>query len=430
MLQTITGLTRDAVRAGLLTALRWRGVFTGRILDPGMIANPYPTYAWVREAGPVTGNDVSLVTARHGVANAILRHPGVATATAMRRAILARTPAWQRWLFGAPPRGELVEPIGPESMIGMDGADHARLRSLASPAFSTAAVAALRPRVEAIAAELLARARREPAFDLMDAFASALPVSVICHLLGVPDADAPRLRAWGSAIAADLDSLAPSRRQRAATAALAELHFFFGALIAQRRRDPRDDLLSRLVAAEAEEDRLTERELMGLCILLLFAGFETTVNLIGNGTMGLLQHQEQAALLREDPGRIPGAVEEMLRWDAPVQMVARVATMDVDAAGAHLPEGQVVSVFLGGANRDPEVFPAPDAFDVERPNARRHLAFAAGPHHCLGAGLARLESEVAFATLLDRLPQLRLAGPARRRPTFVLRGYAHVPLAS
>ncbi len=430
MLQTITGLTRDAVRAGLLTALRWRGVFTGRILDPGMIANPYPTYAWVREAGPVTGNDVSLVTARHGVANAILRHPGVATATAMRRAILARTPAWQRWLFGAPPRGELVEPIGPESMIGMDGADHARLRSLASPAFSTAAVAALRPRVEAIAAgSSRAPAASPPSISWTPPPAPCrCPSSATCSGFLTPT---PRACAPGAARSPPTSTPSPpSRRQRAATAALAELHFFFGALIAQRRRDPRDDLLSRLVAAEAEEDRLTERELMGLCILLLFAGFETTVNLIGNGTMGLLQHREQAALLREDPGRIPGAVEEMLRWDAPVQMVARVATMDVDAAGAHLPEGQVVSVFLGGANRDPEVFPAPDAFDVERPNARRHLAFAAGPHHCLGAGLARLESEVAFATLLDRLPQLRLAGPARRRPTFVLRGYAHVPLAS
>lgn len=264
----------------------------------------------------------------------------------------------------------------------------------------------------------------------MTGLAGPLPVRAICELLGVPAADAPRFRRWGAAVAADLDSLSPAHRQRAATQALRGLEDYFERLIAQRRHDGGDDILSRLIDAESEGGRLNQRELITTAVLLLFAGFETTVNLIGNGTAALVRHPEQVALLHEDPSLIPGAIEEMLRYDAPVQVVARVPATDVDIAGTHLPAGQMVSLMLGGANRDHEVFAQPHRFHVRRPNARKHLSFAAGPHHCLGASLARLEAEIAFTALLERFETLTLAGRERRRRTFVLRGFTSIPLST
>ena len=276
---------------------------------------------------------------------------------------------------------------------------------------------------------MLEEARREPTFDLMSSFAGALPVTAICELLGIPEQDRARFKKWGGDVAADLDALTPAHQQRAATAALGEMQAYFEKLLPWRRVNPGDDILSQLLEGDGD-DRLTERELLVLSCLLVLAGFETTVNLIGNGAMALLQHPGQLAILRDDPALIPAAVEELLRFDAPVQVIARVAAEDLEIAGAHIPAGVMLSVMIGGANRDPAVFDDPARLDVTRDNARRHLSFANGPHHCLGASLARLEADIAFTLLLDRVPDLRLAGPPKRRRTYVMRGYQSIPLHS
>ncbi|QVQ51962.1 cytochrome P450 [Spiractinospora alimapuensis] len=429
-LDVVEGATRDGIRAGSLALLRWRGGISGDLLSNRVRADPYPMYRRLREMGPVVETSMGLVTTNHAVCDAVLRHPGTRTATAMREDIKGGGQRFQRWLFGSPPRPGLIEPIGPESMIGMDPPDHTRMRRLVSKAFSRKAVEGMRPELTRLADDLVARATRRPTFDLMTEFAGVFPVLVICELLAIPRPDHERFRRWGAALAADLDAIVPARRQRAATQALVDLHTYFTALIERRRRDPGEDLLSHLIEVQDEGERLTRRELIATCTLLLFAGFETTVNLIGNGTLALVRHPEQRAHLRANPGAVPAAVEELLRWDAPIQLTARIPTEEIEVNGYRLAVGQPITLMIGGANRDPEVFDRPETLDLARDDARRHLSFAAGPHHCLGAALARMEAEIAFTTLLERLAGPRLAGRARQRPTFVLRGLRSLPLHS
>lgn len=428
LVEVVEGAARDGVRTLLLAMLRRRGDVTGRLLDPAMYADPYPTYRWVREQGTPVGTEFGLALAGHDVCDAVLRSPHVISASGRRKELLGQGPRFQRWLFSLPDRGDIIEPIGPESMIGLDGAAHARLRGLVKERFTPAAIERWRPRVEQIADELLDQVQG-PSFDVMNGFADELPVRVICELLGVPAQERAEFQRWGAAIATDLDALTPAHTRRAATRALHELTAYLTDLLRRCRGRPGDDLISDLLHQQ-DEQSLSPRELTGLCTLLLFAGFETTVNLIGNGVMALVEHPDQGDLLAADAALIPQAVEEMLRYDAPVQMVARIPQRTLEVEGMVLPEGLVVSLFLGGANRDPAVFDDPDRLDVRRSNARRHLAFAAGPHHCLGAALARLEGEVAFARLLDRFGPPRLAGRALRRRSFVIRGYRRIPLAT
>lgn len=429
-IQTVSGGARDVIRAGMLAGLRRRGDSTGKLLDPAMVRDPYPTYRWMRDQGPFVVTSMATATAHHHVCNEVLRSPKVETASGRLPHLFDDEPALMRWLFGYPRRPGLVQPLGPESLIGMDGPGHARLRRLVGGAFTRSAIERWRPRLTEIAHELLDGALAEPSFDLMSSYAGALPVRAITELLGNTDVDLPRFRRWGADVAADLDALASAPRQRAATRALEEMNRYFEDYLRRKRSHLGDDLISELIREEQEGDRLSARELTSLCVLLLFAGFETTVNLIGNGVMALVQHPDQLDLVRADRALVPGAVEEMLRWDAPVQTVSRIPTETLEVDGAVLQAGTLVTLMLGGANRDPAVFEDPDGFDVRRPNARKHLSFAAGPHHCLGASLARLEAEVALTVLLERLGDLRLAGKPTRRDTFILRGFAAVPLVS
>ena len=292
-------------------------------------------------------------------------------------------------------------------------------------------MARLRPRLTAIAHELLDEVTVADTFDLMDGFADVFPVLAICEVLGIPERDHRQFKAWGNAVAADLDALVPSHRQRAATRALGELGDYMGDLIARRRRDPGDDLVSRLAMVDHDGDQLTDREVVSTSMLLLIAGFETTTNLLGNGTLALVRNRDQLDWLRADLAQVPNAVEELLRFDSPVQMSARFLGEPMEAAdGTVVPAGSAITLFLGAANRDPEVFADPHRLDLARADARKHLAFASGPHYCLGAALARLEGEIAFTALLERLGDLRLAGEPRRRPTFVLRGMESLPLVA
>lgn len=422
------GLARDSARLLGMAALRMRGDWTGYLFNPAHLADPYPMYERVRNAGPWVRTRTGTVTAHHAVIDTIARNPATTTGTAARESFVEGTSRFQEWLFTKPDRGDVIDPLGPDSMIGMDGADHARLRRLVSKAFTPGAIAQLRPELAAITEELVDDVADGEPFDLMADIANVLPVRAICAVLGIPDDDHAQFKEWGRAIAADLDAMAPAWRQRRAGVALAELTDYLQALITARRRDPGDDLVSRMAVVEEGGDQLTDRELLSTCMLLLVAGFETTVNLIGNGTLALLDHPDRQAWLREDLSRVPGAVEEMLRFDAPVQVIARIPGEPMEVDGHHLEAGETMVLFLGGANRDPAVFDAPDELRLDRDNARKHLAFASGPHYCLGAALARLEGEIAFTTLLERLGRLELAGRPRRRPTFVLRGLDTLPV--
>ncbi len=320
------------------------------------------------------------------------------------------------------------------SLLFMDPPDHTRLRSLVSKAFTPRRVEAMRGTTESICAELtdniVAWYGAGEAFDLIEALAYPLPVRVICSLLGVPATDEQVFTGWSKALAKSLD---PSvLRSAEAELAIEEAELGLGAylsdLLAARRQAPGDDLLSDLLAVQEGGDRISADEVVQLAKLLLVAGHETTVNLIGNGVLALLRAPGQLDLLAQRPELIADAVDELLRFDSPVQVNQRIATVDLELAGAHVRAGDEIVLVLGAANHDPAVFPDPGRLDVTR-DAHRHVAFGGGIHHCLGASLARLEGQVALSSLLARLGGLDLAGPPVRRPTFVLRGLQSLPVA-
>jgi cytochrome P450 len=264
---------------------------------------------------------------------------------------------------------------------------------------------------------------------VIDALAYPLPVRIICSLLGVPEADQASFTVWSRALARSLDPSVLRSAEEDADIVRAErdLARYLEDLLSFRRTAPGDDLLSALLAVEADGDRISPKEVVDLALLLLVAGHETTVNLIGNGVLALLRAPNQLELLRRSPDLAPGAVDELLRFDSPVQMSQRVATEDLDLAGHRVRAGDEILLVLGAANRDPSVFAEPDHLDVTR-DARRHVAFGGGIHHCLGAALARLEGQVVLSALLARFSRLELAGTPLRRPTFTLRGLESLPI--
>jgi cytochrome P450 len=264
--------------------------------------------------------------------------------------------------------------------------------------------------------------------DLIADLAYPLPVTVIAELLGVPPIDHEVFQAWSAALVGSLDPIAATERSQRATSALEELRHYLAGIIARRRRAPQDDLISRLVAAEEQGDRLNSEELLQMGVLLLVAGHETTVNLIGNGVNALLEHPDQLDRLRRHPALIQSALEELLRFDSPVQMTHRVAMDDLPLGGNWIRAGQMVMAVLGAANRDPEAFPEPDRLDLAR-SPNHHVAFGQGIHYCLGAPLARAEGQIAIGRLVARFPTLRRDGEPRRRPNINLRGFESLPLA-
>lgn len=295
-------------------------------------------------------------------------------------------------------------------LLRMDGPEHARVRGLVQKAFSSQIVDALRPRIQEIIDELLAGVARAGGMDLIADFAVPLPVTVIAEMLGIPREDRPRFRHWSQVLVATPNTHDGIGHKRAA---LGEFATYLQALVAARRGDPQTDLVSALLAAREQarerEERLDERELLGTLFLLLIAGHETTVNLIGNGMLALLTHPEQRRRLVEDPSLLSPAIEEMLRFDGPVDLTTvRWSAAEIELRDTRIPPGEIVLMSLLAANRDPEQFPEPDTFDVTRaPN--RHIAFGFGGHYCLGAHLARVEGALAVSALLERLPDLALA---------------------
>lgn len=291
-------------------------------------------------------------------------------------------------------------------MLNRDGQDHRRLRRLVTKAFTPKVVEQLRPRIQAIADELLDAVETRGSMDLSAEFAFPLPITVIAELLGVPTADQRRFETWSNAIITP--ALEPEALERF-FGQMGEFVAYLTDLFAARRADPQDDLVSALLAARDESDALTEEEVFGTVVLLIVAGHETTVGLIGNAVVNLLSHQDQLELIRADPSLIPAAIEEVLRYEGPVERTLnRWAATDVELRGRTIRRGEVVIAILGSADRDPERYPDPDRLDVTRED-KRHLAFGRGSHFCLGAPLARLEAEIALETLFRRLPTLRLA---------------------
>jgi cytochrome P450 len=317
------------------------------------------------------------------------------------------------------------------SMLDRDPPDHTRLRSLVSKAFTPRVVEVQRPHIQQIVDGLLDRVEDRRSMDLIEDFAYPLPVVVICEMLGVPVEDQERFKGWGLDIARGLDAvlLGPDspviKRSTESRGALAN---YFRELIADRRSKPRADMLTDLIAAEEAGDKLTENELLATCILLLVAGHETTVNLIGNGTLALLRHPDQLQRLRDNPGLVGTAVEELLRFDGPVQRTARIPAEDITIGGKVIPKGDMVMPFIGAADRDPAQFSEPDRLDIGRTD-NRHIAFGWGIHFCLGAPLARVEGQIAINTLVRRLPKLALATEAPAfRQSLTLRGLSALPV--
>ena len=409
---------RRVVEPAAVRYYQWRGDPLARWMGPAK-DDPYPLYESVRRHGLYRSRLGPWVTASHATAAAILRDRRFSSNPVHQRGY--QPPAYPP---GDPRAGQ------PDSdLLTLDPPDHTRLRRLVSGAFTPKAVADLEPFIRDTTSRLTAAA--DPAgFDLIETLAFPLPIAVICHLLGVPAQDQARFRDWGRDVAATLDpqpARAAANQSRLAEQALAA---YLRDLVAKRRADPDDSLLSALIAVEEEGDRLTPGELVSMALLLLVAGFETTVNLIGNGTVALLREpgRGQWRALGDDPALVPGAVEELLRYDSPVQMTSRIATEDADVGGTVIRQGTPVIVAIGGANRDPDAFGDPDRLRVSRPDAARHLSFSLGVHHCLGAPLARLEGKVALEELTRTYPGLALAGTPVRRPQLVLRGFESVPV--
>ncbi|GAA4978920.1 cytochrome P450 [Kineococcus glutinatus] len=420
------GIPRQLVRRAART-----GEPQGRLLtDPATWRDPYPLHAEVRARGELVPGSLSVLTASHRVTREVLGSAdfGVVGPVEQLPGRLARLHAWAAQ--GAP-----VHPLAPPSLLGVDPPEHTRYRRLVSKVFTARAVEALRPRVRQTAGALLddlarvaARPGGDGVADLVDGYAVRLPVAVIADILGVPEQRRDEVLAFQHGLAKSLDAATGWREFRAVEGSLRGFDDWIGRHLAQLRREPGEDLLSGLLAAEDDGTRLDERELRATAGLLLAAGFETTVNLIGSAAELLLTHPGQLAAVRADPELWPGAVEESLRLESPVQITSRAAQRDTRVAGHAVRRGTRLVTLLGAANRDPEVFADPERFDVRRPNARDHLAFSAGRHHCLGAALARLEGEEGLRALFERFPDLALAPGARRTSTRVLRGWEHLPV--
>ena len=317
--------------------------------------------------------------------------------------------------------GRRFHDTGLITMLDLDPPDHTRLRSLVSRAFTPRSVSRWEGRVREIADRLLDAVADRERFDLIAALGYPLPVTVIAEMLGVPADDMDRFEGWSNDIALTVEPILAPARIEAVRRATGELFAYFETIVEARRRVPRDDLVSALLAAEEEGDRLTREELLSTMLLILVAGNETTRNLIGNGMLALLRHPDQLRRLRQEPGLLEPAVDELLRYDSPVQLDGRVVRENLEMGGRRLRAGEKVIGLLGAANRDPAAFDSPDALDIGRKEGS-HLSFGRGIHYCLGASLAVMEARIAFRGLLDRFAAIRLAAEPRYRDGIVLRG--------
>lgn len=394
-----------------------------QLLDPANRADPYRLLAQFRDLGPLHVPESELVVfSAYRDCDDVLRHPSVSSdsmnSTVTKRQLEAGVTQPRQF---------------PTGFLFLDPPDHTRLRKLVSKAFAPKVVTALQPEISALVDGLLDPIADKGAFNVVDDFAYPLPVSVICRLLGVPLDDESKFSHASGVLAQSLDPFSTitgvpaevvAERQQAG----AWLREYFHALIDRRRSKPGDDLLSGLIAVEESGDQLTEEEIVSTCILLLIAGHETTVNLIGNAVLATLHNPVHWTALAADPGRAPLIVEETLRYDPPVQLVGRVAAADMTIGGVDVPAGGIMMLLLAAAQRDPAEFDRPDTFNPDR-RALRHLGFGRGVHYCLGAPLARLEAGVALSALTARFPKARPAGEPQYKANVTLRGLSELSVS-
>lgn len=425
------GATHGAMRLALRARARGGNCDAQVLVAPALRADPYPHHERLRTAAPFTDGALARISVHHDVCSDVLRSEDFGQIGGFQTERLPSVFRLALRLAGTRPG---VSPIDQPSMVAVDPPAHTRYRRLVSRAFSARAVAGLRERTREIADALLDGLEDEAAahggqVDLVSRYASLLPVTVISEMLGVPVGMREQFLAWGDRAAPVLDMGLDWSTHREVERSLVELDVWWRGHLQSLRRNPGTDMLSSLVTmVDDDGGGLTETELRATAALVVGAGFETTVNLIGNGAALLFAHPDQRRRLAEDPSLWPNAVDEVLRFDPPVQRTGRRAREHTTVHGVPVAEGEWLVLLLAAANRDSRVFPDPHVFDVARANARDHLAFASGIHFCLGAALARMEGEVALRALFERFPGLRPAGSARRRGTVVLRGYESLPV--
>jgi cytochrome P450 len=394
-----------------------------QLLDAANRADPYPVYKQFRDRGPMRLPDSNLIVfSSYRECDEVLRHP--ASSTDRLKSTIAQR------LFA---QNGIVRPPGPPMFLFLDPPDHTRLRKLVSKAFVPKVVNELQPAIAEQVDGLLDRIAERGRFDVISDLAYPLPVTVICRLLGVPLEDEPKFSNASALLAQALDPFfaitgEPAAGMEERWRAGQWLREYLHDLIGQRRAHPGDDLMSRLVAVEESGDQLTEGEIVSTCNLLLIAGHETTVNLIANAILAMLRHPTQWAALGADADRASAVIEETLRYDPPVQLVARIATDDMSIGDTRIAKGDSMLLLLAAAQHDPAEFERPEAFDPDR-NAFRHLAFGKGLHYCLGAPLARLEAAVALSAVTARFPEARLDGEPTYKPNVTLRGMSSLAVA-
>lgn len=416
------GIGHALPRAVLRLAAR-RGDLQGRItVEASAGADLTGLFDEIRARGPLAPTRIGHTTARHAVVKEVLTDDALVTTRPRYGAgVLGKLAAWSAT--------EVTHPVQPPSLLVVEPPQHTRYRKLVTRVFTARAVEQLRERTRAIADELLDGLDPAHPVDLIETYCGLLPVTVISEILGVPPQERATVLALGAAAAPSLDLGLSWRVFRSVETTLSTFDAWLTRHLDALRANPGDNLLSRLITAREDGEGLTDRELKATAGLVLAAGFETTVNLLGNGIALLTRDPEQLGVLRARPELWANAVDEVLRVDPPVLMTGRMCLRDTTIAGVPVRRGQLVTTVLAAANRDPAVFENPLAFDVTRPNARDHVSFGAGRHYCLGAQLARMEGEIGLRSIFDRFPDLRPLPGAHRRPTRILRGFERLPAA-
>lgn len=384
--------------------------------DPAVLADPYPVYARLRDSGPLS---------RGGAGQWVIsRYDDVARLIRDRRLSHEYPPEYHEFSIGDGPANSFFQRI----ILDRDAPDHTRLRTLMADAFSQRLVKHLHGYIGEQVDRLLADAVERGHFDVVGDLSFPLPVLVVCELIGIPPVDRAMVRPRAIDLAKAFALYVPEEERACAHEAVAWLRDYIGDLVEQRRRSPGDDLLSNILAVERTDPQLSLEEIVDNIVFLFFAGFETTTNLISTSYAALLERPDQLARLRADRSLVPTAVEEFLRYDAPIQATARLVREPLPIGNRVIKPGRVVVLLLGSANHDERKFDDPDRLDVGR-SPNQHVSFGGGPHHCLGAALARVEGQVAVSWLLDHVDTFEPAGDIVRRPSVTFRSYSHMPVS-